>query len=242
VRLRSLTEHLRTQNWTAVVLDCVIVIFGVFIGIQVANWNEERADRAVLERTLGRLESDFGATLEMLGEMNTARSEAMFALDDLLTSLENDEPLADEAATAGAARWTFSQMIPPPPVSFEEMVNSGRLDLIKSVGLRDALRRLQALAELTRTLNLQQGDSLSTLEPYFRFARNPRTLVEDYSRAGNADFRLVHIDHLGIWNDRAARSALYRVYREHELARLWLAAHTQAIEQVLAEIRQRSPR
>lgn len=31
----------KTQNWFAVGLDFVIVVFGVVIGIQVANWNDE---------------------------------------------------------------------------------------------------------------------------------------------------------------------------------------------------------
>ena len=43
--LRRLIEHVRAQNWTAVALDFVIVVMGVFIGIQVANWNGERAER-----------------------------------------------------------------------------------------------------------------------------------------------------------------------------------------------------
>ena len=43
--LRRVTEHVRAQNWAAVVIDFIIVVVGVFIGIQVANWNETRADR-----------------------------------------------------------------------------------------------------------------------------------------------------------------------------------------------------
>jgi hypothetical protein len=38
--LRSLTKHVNNQNWFAVFLDFIIVVFGVFVGIQVANWNE----------------------------------------------------------------------------------------------------------------------------------------------------------------------------------------------------------
>ncbi|MBI1393579.1 MAG: hypothetical protein GC152_12625 [Alphaproteobacteria bacterium] len=41
--LRRMIEHVRTQNWTAVALDFVIVVAGVFIGIQLGNWNEARA-------------------------------------------------------------------------------------------------------------------------------------------------------------------------------------------------------
>jgi len=44
--LRSITEHVKAQNWFAVAIDFFIVVVGVFVGIQVANWNEGRAFRA----------------------------------------------------------------------------------------------------------------------------------------------------------------------------------------------------
>lgn len=44
--LRRITEHVRTQNWFAVGIDFLIVIVGVFIGIQVSNWNDARAEKA----------------------------------------------------------------------------------------------------------------------------------------------------------------------------------------------------
>ena len=42
--LRHLIEHVRAQNWTAVCIDLVVVVVGVFVGIQVANWNESRLE------------------------------------------------------------------------------------------------------------------------------------------------------------------------------------------------------
>ncbi len=53
--LRRVMEHVKAQNWTAVALDFVIVVVGVFIGIQVSNWNDEQATRtsyAYLQRQL----------------------------------------------------------------------------------------------------------------------------------------------------------------------------------------------
>ena len=38
--LRRVAEHVKAQNWFAVAIDFVIVVVGVFIGIQVSNWNE----------------------------------------------------------------------------------------------------------------------------------------------------------------------------------------------------------
>ena len=40
--LRRVIEHIRKQEWTAILIDLVIVVVGVFIGIQVSNWNTER--------------------------------------------------------------------------------------------------------------------------------------------------------------------------------------------------------
>jgi hypothetical protein len=42
--LRHIIEHVRVQNWTAIVIDFAIVVVGVFVGLQVSNWNEERQD------------------------------------------------------------------------------------------------------------------------------------------------------------------------------------------------------
>lgn len=58
MRLRRITEHVKAQNWTAVALDFFIVVVGVFIGIQVANWNEARGEKALAQRYVDQLSED----------------------------------------------------------------------------------------------------------------------------------------------------------------------------------------
>jgi hypothetical protein len=59
--LRRITEHVKAQNWFAVAIDFVIVVIGVFIGIQVSNWNEARADRNREQVLIERVAADFEA-------------------------------------------------------------------------------------------------------------------------------------------------------------------------------------
>ena len=40
--LRRVVQHFRKLEWTAIAIDLLIVIVGVFIGMQVSNWNVER--------------------------------------------------------------------------------------------------------------------------------------------------------------------------------------------------------
>ena len=56
--LRRLTTNLRAQNWTAIAIDFLIVVLGVFLGIQASNWNQARVDRAETQRLLMRIEPE----------------------------------------------------------------------------------------------------------------------------------------------------------------------------------------
>ena len=53
--LRRLTANLRTQNWTAIAIEFLIVVVGVFIGTQVSNWNQARLERQATNRLLDQL-------------------------------------------------------------------------------------------------------------------------------------------------------------------------------------------
>lgn len=50
--LRRITQYVRDQNWTAIAIDFVIVVTGVFLGIQIGNWNAGRLEQANYERAL----------------------------------------------------------------------------------------------------------------------------------------------------------------------------------------------
>lgn len=47
---------LRAQDWTAITIELLIVIVGVFVGTLVANWNAERAERNAVERLITQLQ------------------------------------------------------------------------------------------------------------------------------------------------------------------------------------------
>ena len=59
--LRRVIEHVREQHWTAIAIDFVIVVAGVFVGIQVANWNEARRGRTLEAEYIARLQRDYSA-------------------------------------------------------------------------------------------------------------------------------------------------------------------------------------
>ncbi len=56
--LRRIIAHFRKQEWTAIGIDFVIVVVGVFVGLQVSNWNEERTAAVRREQIVATLVAD----------------------------------------------------------------------------------------------------------------------------------------------------------------------------------------
>lgn len=63
--LSRVIEHVKAQNWTAVCLDFAIVVLGVFIGIQVSNWNAARGQRERREQVTQALLTDLKDGMEV---------------------------------------------------------------------------------------------------------------------------------------------------------------------------------
>lgn len=80
---RRLSANLRAQNWTAVAIELAIVIVGVFIGVQAANWNQARQERQKTNLLLSQLEAElttFHGFLDQLdGYYSTTRRYAVTA-------------------------------------------------------------------------------------------------------------------------------------------------------------------
>jgi len=157
VLIRRLTEDLRSQNWTAVILDLCMVVLGVFIGIQVSNWNEARVERA--ERVLVelRLQDDFRVLTTELDSAEAYTARVIQSLGVLRHALDRGtvEAAEDEvirfAIRRGYSHPTFVRHSP----TYSELVASGRLDLISDETLRTALARYEEQAQ-NRLFNLGQ--------------------------------------------------------------------------------------
>jgi len=69
--LRRITKHVTDQNWFAVFIDFIIVVVGVFIGIQVANWNETQSNKKGVRASLERLNKEVSQNIVNIDEILT---------------------------------------------------------------------------------------------------------------------------------------------------------------------------
>ena len=155
--LRRITEHVKAQNWTAVALDFVIVVVGVFIGIQVANWNDARVEHEKKQLIHTRLQADFKLIQDELSIATLAHEQVVEAMETLRLVLERGYAQQDDDAAIvlalrnGFEYWQVSHR----SGTFIELLSSGRLELIPDEDLRVALVRYDVRSQQSR-FNLEQ--------------------------------------------------------------------------------------
>ena len=85
--LRRLATSIRKQDWFAVVIETLIVVMGVYLGIQLGNWNAARQQQADADRYIVQLSQTLDQTAEYLENMLTfygdVLSDGALALDQL---------------------------------------------------------------------------------------------------------------------------------------------------------------
>lgn len=144
--LRRVMEHLRTQNWTAVALDFVIVVVGVLIGIELSNWNEDRLRKADDARYLERIEQDL---LAMKERMDGSRVRTEELRDAGMTTLAALSQCRDDPAERDAYDMIFKAYQISPPLRFyraayDEMTAMGAFARIENEALKDAIVNVYA--------------------------------------------------------------------------------------------------
>ena len=78
--LRSISSHVRSQNWLAVALDFVIVVTGIFVGLQADAWNESRKERISERAAIEQLLFDFttnGMIVDRMVEFHAEKVEEL---------------------------------------------------------------------------------------------------------------------------------------------------------------------
>ena len=63
--LRRFAQSLKEQNWTAIAVEFVLLVLGVFLGIQVSNWNEGRIEQARTNQVLDAFRADMRAQIRV---------------------------------------------------------------------------------------------------------------------------------------------------------------------------------
>ena len=219
--LRRLSGRLREHDWTAVLIEMAIVIAGVFLGIQAANWNQARQDRQEERRVYKQLIEDLRADLDELRTTIDRSRTYDRAAENVLAALRSGKLSdTDPARFAVDVHYAGFLYLPRPARrTYDELVSTGGLRLLRNEAAKHAIADYYASFEGNRQwdqlLREHQGD-------YWRLTAGvmPRRVLQAAIR-----FRMPDV------TSAEAASILSAARRRPELADLLvgMAAHQERV-------------
>lgn len=137
--IRRLRDDAARQNWLGVGLDLLILILGVFLGMQVSNWNAARLDENKGQVYRARLAADLEANLKDLQNREVyytvTRDHAQAALDAL------DQPVSANPGQFLIDAYQASQIAPRKlrRFTYDEVISTGNVEILGDAKLRNRL-------------------------------------------------------------------------------------------------------
>ena len=137
--LKRISARAARQDWFAVAVEFIILVAGVFLGIQVSNWNQDRLDRAegreYRQRLISDLESnqrDLAFRIHYDGQVLAHARAALAALD---------RPAGDDPGQFILDAYQASNHIPQPlrQFTYDEALAAGKAERLGDPRLRERI-------------------------------------------------------------------------------------------------------
>lgn len=166
--LRRISKSLARQDWTALALELVVVIVGIFIAVQVDRWYEARKEKAEIRSQRQALGVDFAENEKRL---LTAISENKRQIDAAL-SLRAEIRKEPPDLSAEQLNQLFSEIAALPTFeavnrTYQNLINSGNLAGVLDAEVQTRVVDFYTAYELTKLIQgSQELTFVTSVQPY----------------------------------------------------------------------------
>lgn len=160
---RRWTRQMRDQNWFAVAVDFIILVVGVFLGIQAANWNESRKERAEEHRYYAQIVADLQQDQRSLKGAQRRTNEFDLAAEDTLRAMRTGLPQTFSPGRFAVQIHRAGYLYIPRASrrTYDELISTGNLGLLRNetakAAIADYYETFDELRQWDQLLRLQQG-------------------------------------------------------------------------------------
>lgn len=143
--LQSIINSLKKLDWPTATIEFVLLVFGIFLALQVDNWNEERKNARDETVLLNRLHQDIWLADQLTRRLRERRISVLRSLKESVEILQSETgTLSDAQCFSIGASAFFNINISGLP-TFAEMLSTGRMAIVEDDDIRANLVGLQQI-------------------------------------------------------------------------------------------------
>lgn len=184
--LRRLAAAIAEQNWVTVILEVVIVVVGIFLGLQASEWSQNREDRRTEVVYLKRIASDLDASLTQTTsnqEFQTRHARYGALVLQALRKCDLQPDQRDQFASGIylVAKHSAAAFV---QASLQELLSAGRLTIIRNSSLR------QMLVEMLQAYDdhlFYMSDVQLRVAPHVNYIDSVAPIIVDSTIGGGVD-------------------------------------------------------
>lgn len=145
IRQKLLSENKVRKYLVYAVGEIILVVIGIFIAIQLNDWNQQRMEQKALAVTLQNLQEEFGRTQELLHLIASDYQSSLDANRALLQLFkQNPEDISARKVDTLLGKATSQAPFYPPQPVLDEMMTSGTIKSLSSETLKRLLFEWQS--------------------------------------------------------------------------------------------------
>lgn len=168
IRKNLLNEGKTTKYFKYAIGEIVLVVIGIFIALQLNNWNQERQEKIKLdvyfEKMLDELDQEVLITAQNIKNIDSLGILQKRSLEILSTKDSKDIPELMAVLGSVATSWSSSESAE----IFDEFMAQGLLSQVADDNLKQALRNLKDVMNSFKIMDNFVDNQYNTLiEPFF---------------------------------------------------------------------------
>jgi len=137
--LQRIIVHLRNQHWTAIGIEFVVVVFGVFLAFQLNNWNGDRIAQDTGQTYRARIIADVrNNEADLQGRGAYFEQVKAFGLQ-VLGDLDGSAPVGDEKFLIAAYQATQIYTRPLIRSTYDEVLSAGAINILGDAPTRERI-------------------------------------------------------------------------------------------------------
>jgi len=188
---RRIKAHIAKEDWFAVFIDFIIVVFGVFMGFQVQQWNEARSEQDDGKQYLQRLVTDLDLSIERNDEQVANNRTTIEHLDVVLTSLDSCQLKPSDQKAFVTGLYSLGKIDMPILVmgTIDELNATGNFRLIGDLDLRrmitEAVRGHQTILAIDNQIISRIMPGVNYVREHVRFNLGSHHLESEQVETAN---------------------------------------------------------
>lgn len=168
--LRRLAESIRAQNWFTVLLEVLIVVIGIFVGLQVDDWNRARIQQDEESEYLARLADDLRESIEGTKFDIDWMSKTARLGNNVMQSLEACDLPKEQEDDFATGLYRIGKVVPFYLVrgTLDELKSTGKLATFSNTKLKrkinDAIQEYEAHRDIVIDLRGRMAPQISYID------------------------------------------------------------------------------